>query len=286
MLVYKTYYNLTKPGIIYGNALTVAAGFLLASDGDIHIVLLAITLLGVSLVIASGCVFNNYLDREIDAVMTRTKKRAMVRGIIPVKNALLFGTVLGIIGLFLLARFANPLTCLLGVIGLIFYVIVYGIAKRRSVYGTLVGSVSGALPPVAGYTAVSGQLDMGALILFLILVCWQMAHFYAIAMYRRDEYKAAGIPVLSVKKGLKATRSQVLIYVIGFIITTTLLTLYGYTGYVYLIVILVLGFVWLYKGTFGIKTKDYKLWGRKMFMFSLIVLLSFSALISVGSLLP
>jgi len=286
MATVKEYYELTKPGIVYGNALTVLAGFLLASRGHISIWLLIATIVGVSLVIASACVFNNYIDRDIDKKMSRTKKRALVTGDISSQTALVYATVLGVVGFALLALYVNVLVVWLGLFAMVMYVAVYGFAKRRSVWGTVVGSVSGAIPPVAGYVAVVNTFDLGALLLFIILTLWQMPHFYAIAMYRRDEYAAAGIPVLAVKKGMKASRRQIMGYIIAFIAAALLLNILHYTGITYAVVMLALGIVWLVKGIKGLRAKDDIRWARGMFFFSLIVLTVFCLLLSVDAFLP
>jgi protoheme IX farnesyltransferase len=282
----KAYYALTKPGIIYGNLLTAAAGFLLASRHHVDLWLLLATLAGTSLVIASGCVFNNYIDRDIDKKMARTKKRALVLKTIPAPGALLFAAIIGTAGFLILQVYTNALVVAIGLLGFIDYVILYGYAKRRSVYGTLVGSISGATPVLAGYCAARGHFDGGAAIVFLILATWQMPHFYAIAMYRYEDYKAAGIPVLPVVKGMQAAKTQILAYIIVFIIANSLLTICGYTGYIYLVVMVLLGLVWLGKGLRSFKDNNDSLWGRKMFLFSLIVILSTSAMLSVGARLP
>jgi protoheme IX farnesyltransferase len=282
----KKYYKLTKPGIIRGNLITAGAGFLLASNGYISFELLIITLTGITLVLASGCVFNNYLDRNIDAKMERTKKRSVVTGEISVRNAIIFATVLGVAGLGLLGLFTNFITLILGVIGLFFYVVVYGYSKRKTVYGTLVGSISGSIPPVAGYTAVTSNLDLGALLLFLILTCWQMPHFYAIAIYRRSDYKSASIPVLSVIKGIDVTKRHIIFYQILFIVVVSLLYISGYVGYTYLLLMITVSLWWLKIGFKGLNTKDDIKWAHTVFGVSLIVLLVFSVLISFNSILP
>jgi len=280
-----TYYQLTKPGIIYGNALAAIGGFLLASKGHFDLLLFAAMLVGSSLVIASGCVFNNYLDREIDANMARTKKRALVSGRVSGASALVYASVLGLVGFTALAAYTNWLTVGIGVVGIVFYVIVYGFAKRHSVHGTLVGAISGATPPVAGYCAVTGHFDLGALLLFLILVFWQMPHFYAIAMYRAKDYAAAKIPVLPVVKGLQVTKVQMLVYVISFVFATALLTRFGYTGYSYLAAMTLVGVVWLKKCLQGFSAPNSDIWARSMFKFSLIALLVFCLMISIDNVL-
>ena len=214
------------------------------------------------------------------------KKRALVTGVIPVKNALIFGTLLGILGFLILFSYTNFLTGVIGVIGVVMYVVVYGYFKRRTVHGTLIGSISGAIPPVAGYTAVTNSVDTGAILLFLILVFWQMPHFYAIAVYRLEDYKKAGIPVLSVVKGISTTKKQILFYTAGFILASLLLSFFGYTGYTYAIVIGILGLWWLIMVIDGFKTENDIQWARKVFKFSLIVTLVFSALISLEVVLP
>ncbi len=283
---FKRYYYLTKPGIIQGNLITATAGFLLASPQNIDLPLLLATLLGTALIIASGCVFNNYMDRNIDQKMARTKKRALVIKTIPPRKAMIFASILGLVGLGVLARYVSWLVVAIGLIGFVAYVFVYGYAKRHSVHSTLVGTISGATPVVAGYCAASGQFDGAALILFAILLTWQMAHFYGIAMYRHDDYKAAGIPLLPVIKGMRITKAQTVVYIFGFVVATSLLTLYGHTGYSYLAVTLALGLVWLFRALSTFNQKDDRLWGRKTFLFSLIVLLVTSVMLSVGTRLP
>lgn len=200
---------LTKPGIILGNIITTLGGFALASRGQIDFVLLLYTLLGLGLIIASAGVFNSYIDRFADAKMERTKNRPLVRGEISNQKALLFGTFLGLVGVFVLALKTNPLTVFVALSGFSIYLILYAFMKYHSFYGTLVGSLAGAVPPVVGYCAVSNTFDAGAVLIFLMLVLWQMPHFYAIAIYRQEDYAAASIPVLPIVKGMEATKIQI-----------------------------------------------------------------------------
>lgn len=282
---FKTYYYLTKPGIIRGNVITATGGFLLASRGTFDLETFLGMLLGISLVIASACVVNNYIDRGIDAKMQRTKKRALVTGTVSVQNALIYAAVLGFLGLVCLS-FTNLLTISLAIIGYIFYVVIYGYAKRRSSFGTVVGSISGAIPIVVGYCSVTNAFDFGAILLFLIMVTWQMPHFYAISIYRRNDYKAASIPVLSITKGIQTTKVYILLYIIAFSLIAMALSLFRYTGYIYLLVMLGLSLYWLRLAMLGFSTKDNIKWAKKIFGFSLIVLLVFSLLISIEVWLP
>jgi len=276
------YYQLTKPGIIYGNLISAVAGFLLASRWHISLLHLGETLASIALIIASACVFNNIIDRDIDAKMPRTKKRAMVQKTIPIKNALIFGTILGILGFAFLLKFTNLITSTIGAIAYVDYIVFYAIGKRKSVYGTIIGSISGAMPIVAGYTSVTGRFDIAALLLFIILVVWQMPHFYAIATYRFDDYQNAGLPVLPVKEGVARAKIHIVVYIAIFIVATALLTVYKFTGLVYLAIVLVAGLSWLIYAVMGFYTLDTKRWARKMFFASLIVLLVFSVMISVN----
>ena len=175
--MFKLYYQLTKPGIVYGNAIAAVSGFFLAAKGHINLQLFIGMLTGVCFVIASSGVFNNYIDRGIDRKMERTKKRALAAGLISVKSALIYGLALGIAGFAILSFFTNLLTVALGLIGVFFYLVMYGIWKRKSIHGTIIGSISGSIPLVAGYCTVTNRFDIGAGILFLILAIWQMPHF-------------------------------------------------------------------------------------------------------------
>lgn len=277
------YYKLTKPGIIYGNSIAAIAGFLLASKTNINPGLGLAMLVGISLIIASGCVVNNYIDRNIDSKMKRTKGRALVVGQIPARNAIIFAIILGIVGSLSLAIFTNWLTLGVALTGYFFYVVMYSIWKRRSVHGTVVGSISGAVPPVVGYVAVTNNFDLGALLLFLVLVFWQMPHFYSIALYRAKEYSAASLPVMSVVYGAHKTKLYIIGYVVTFIIVSLLLAPLGYANNLYLIVMTLLGFLWLRKGLGGFKTKDTEKWARGMFGLSLMVLMGFSIMIATNA---
>lgn len=282
----KPYYQLTKPGIIRGNLLTAAAGFLLAAGQSVNLVLLAALLAGTALIIASACVFNNYIDRGIDARMARTKDRALVSGAISGRNALIFASLLGLIGVYILAVFTNYLTLLIGLFGFVSYVVVYGYAKRKTWWGTLVGAVPGATPIIAGYVAVTGRLDLAAFLLFLILVTWQMAHFYAIATYRLKDYKQAAIPVLPAVKGVRNTQIQISLYALLFFIATIGLYVFGYTGYVYLVIMTVVSLAWLRLAILGCRATDVTKWAKGVFLFSLVVIAVFSLLLGLEAWLP
>ncbi|AKH65733.1 MULTISPECIES: heme o synthase [Photorhabdus] len=278
----KQYLQVTKPGIIFGNLISVIGGFLLASKGVIDYPLFISTLLGVSLVVASGCVFNNYIDRDIDRIMERTKNRVLVKGLIDPKISLIYALILGIAGMVLLYVAANALAMQLAIIGFVVYVGVYSLyMKRKSVYGTLIGSLSGAAPPVIGYCAVTGQFDTGALILLLIFSLWQMPHSYAIAIFRFKDYQAANIPVLPVIKGISVAKNHIILYILAFMIATLMLAISGYAGYKYLIVAVAVSIWWLGMALSGYKTANDRVWARKLFVFSIVAITSLSVMMSV-----
>jgi protoheme IX farnesyltransferase len=269
----KAYCLLTKPGIIFGNVVTTAGGMALAARGHLPFYLLLQILLGISLVIGSACIFNNYIDRYADQRMRRTKNRGFAKGSVTAGPALILAVLLGLLGIFLLAFYANLLAAGIALFGFFVYVILYSWSKYHSIHGTLIGSVAGAVPPVVGYCALSGRLDIGALILFAIVALWQMPHFFAIAIYRLEDYAAASIPVLPLKKGILTTKVHMLLYILAFLIASLLPAAFHYVGYPYLIIALILGLSWLRICIQGFKCEDDAAWARKMFFFSLVVII-------------
>ena len=280
----KEYYRLAKPGIVYGNLLTTVAAYLYACRWDIAPTVFLAMIFGLGLVIGSACVFNNFLDRDIDLKMKRTKSRAIATGVISTERGLVYGTLLGLAGFALLLLFVSVLSSFIALVGFVVYVFAYTLLKRTTPWATEVGSISGAVPIVVGYTAVTNQFDATALMLFVILMLWQMPHFYAIAMSHADEYAAAGIPVLPLKKGTRETKRRMLLFIVLFAIAVFALTLFGYAGYSYLVVVEVAALVWFWRGTRGIVEDES--WPRKLFFMSLIVLVVFSVMLSLAQLLP
>jgi protoheme IX farnesyltransferase len=258
----------------------------LASRGTINIGLLAAMLVGLGLVVGGGAVFNNYVDRDIDAKMQRTKGRAIVTGAVSPRAALIYGSVLAFLGFAILCLHTNLLASGVALVGIVSYTLLYTPLKRRTAASPLVGSIAGAVPPLVGFCAVSGVLNTEALILFLIFFFWQMPHFYGIAIYKRDDYAAAGVPVLPITKGIRAAKIRLVLYIAGFIVAASLLTLFGFTGQVYLAVMLIVGCVWLWLGIQGFQAgTDDTAWARKMFLFSIAVITVFSLIIAFNSLL-
>jgi protoheme IX farnesyltransferase len=270
--------------MVYGNLLTTVASFLFAVRWHVEVPLFVATLVGLGLVIASACVCNNILDRKIDAQMERTKKRALVKGAISLRSARVFAVLLGLVGFGVLFVFVNILSGVAAAIGFIFYVVLYTSIKRYSYLGALVGSVSGAMPIVVGYTAATGRFDLVTTLLFIVMACWQMAHFYAISLYRADEYKAAGVPVFAVRHGAHKTRKQVIGFIVATIVAMAVLWVFSELGSVYIFTMLGLTFWWLYKAV-TLRPVD-AVWGRVLFKASLKVLMGFSFMLILSPLLP
>lgn len=283
----RSYIQLIKPGITVSNVISATAGFFLASSvAGFSLTVMIGVLAGVALIIASACVINNMIDRKRDIKMKRTKGREIPAGNISLLAASVFSFVLGISGFGLLIVWTNTLTVILGVIAYIWYIVIYGLAKRLTPLSTIIGGVCGALPPVAGYTALTNQLDVTAWILFALLMIWQLAHFYAIAIFRKDDYANADLPIWSVRYGTKSTKAQIFFWVVIFALITPLLTLFGATGYIYLVIMVSLSVYWVYVGVINYRKLDDIKWSKKMFGVSLIVLLAMCAAIAVGGYLP
>ncbi|MDW6004990.1 heme o synthase [Vibrio mangrovi] len=277
----KGYLSITKPGIIVGNLISTAAGFFLAAKAEsVTSMLLLYTLAGVALVIASGCVINNIFDRDIDSKMARTSQRLLVRGEINVDHAFIYALILLLSGTALLYQKTNPLAAVVVLLGYVFYVFFYTMwYKRTSVYGTLVGSISGAVPPLAGYLAVTNYVSLEGVLLFCLFCLWQMPHSYAIAMFRMQDYRQAGIPVLPVVSGIDKARKHMMAYVIAFNAVALGLYLVGNTGYEYLVVASAVCFMWTRVTFRRMTTDNFEAWSKAVFKHSLIVVMSFSAVL-------
>ncbi len=268
------YFSLVKPGILMGNSITLLGGFFLAMHGlQFEVMPLLWAWLGMSMVIASGCILNNFIDRDIDALMERTKKRPSVQGTVSLSVALWLAMMLVCCGMGILWYGANPLSSYLSGLGWFTYVVLYSLwLKRSSVWGTAIGGVAGAIPPVVGYVALVARLDYPAVLLFCVLFLWQIPHSYAIALYREQDYRVARIPVLSLVCGHGVTRWCMLILTMGFCIAIVLPYCFGWLGVAYGIVSSFIGVLWLICAVRGFWLDDVGLWGRQMFLCSLLAI--------------
>ncbi|EKO3851955.1 protoheme IX farnesyltransferase [Vibrio harveyi] len=279
----KSYLSITKPGIIFGNLISVAAGFFLAAKSEpANFLLLLTTLVGVGLVIASGCVVNNIFDRDIDQKMKRTQNRELVMGNINIDAAFVYALVLLLNGTALLFQLVNPLSAVVVLLGYVFYVFFYTMwYKRNSVYGTLVGSISGAVPPLVGYLAVTNYISLEAILLFIMFCLWQMPHSYAIAMFRMQDYRDAGIPVLPVKEGITKAHQHMKAYVVAFGVVAIGLFMLGEAGYEYLAVSAAVCFMWTRVTFQKVNYNNYIQWSKAVFKVSLLVVMSISGVLGL-----
>lgn len=269
--VWKDFTALIKIGIVNSNLITTFTGLWLALHftgqsflNNLDIVFF--TIAGSSLIIAGSCAINNYVDRDIDHLMERTKERPTVTGKILPSKVLILG--ISLIGLGTLSLLFTTITAtVIGLLGVFSYVFLYTLwSKRQLVSNTVIGSISGAVPPLIGWAAVDGNLDVMAWSLFVLMFVWQPPHFYALAMRRAKEYEAAGIPMLPVVKGFKTTKLHIVLWVAALLPIPFFLSKLGIP---FLILATVLNLGWLALGIYGYKIKDDIKWAKLMFVYSL-----------------
>jgi protoheme IX farnesyltransferase len=242
----RDYLDLTKPRITLLVLITAFAGMWLAARGLPSPELIITTLAGIGLAASSSSTLNNYVDRELDQRMARTRHRALPAGRLRPEQALVWGIALGIASFALLATAVNWLTAFLALGTILFYVGIYTIwLKRMTPLCTAVGGTAGALPPLIGWTSVTGHFDLLPLALFAILFLWQPPHFWALALMRVDEYRAAGFPMLPVVRGEAVTKRQMALYTIALVGVSLWPYFLGAVGLLYLDVAVPLGIGYL-----------------------------------------
>ncbi len=284
--VLSDYASLTKPGIVSLVLFTTLAGLWLASGGALPLGVALWTLLGTGLAAAAAASLNNYLDRELDRRMPRTRGRPLPAGRLRPVEALLWGLLLGLSAILALALRVNALSAALAVGALLAYVPFYTVLKRTTPWAILVGGVTGALPPMIGWAAVTGRLDPGAWVLFGILFLWQIPHFWALALYKREEYARAGLPLLPIVAGEDPTWRQVVLHTGALIPVSLLLYPLGLVGGPYPVVALLLGLGFLLLAVRGLRLPSgpaRERLARSVFLFSLVYLpaLSLAMFLSV-----
>jgi protoheme IX farnesyltransferase len=241
------YFELCKPKVVYLIVFTAVVGMFLAVPGWPPLNAMVAGTLGIALAASSAAAINHLLDQRIDAVMARTRDRPLPSGQLGVRQVLWFALILCVISMILLVVWVNPLTAVLTFFSLIGYAIIYTLwLKRATPQNIVIGGAAGAAPPLLGWTAVTGSIDPGALILFLIIYVWTPPHFWALAIHRRHDYAAVDIPMLPVTHGVQFTRWHILFYTILLIIVTLLPFLTGMSGLLYLsgVTVLNIGFLW------------------------------------------
>jgi len=243
----KDFLALSKPLIVGLLLITTYGGLVIGGKQWPSFSLTMWTLLGGALAAGGSSALNQYIDRELDKHMQRTAKRPMADGRLTDAEGLAFGLGLSLTSYYILASFVNPLAALLSLAGIIYYVILYSIwLKKATVQNIVIGGGAGAIPPLVGYAAATGNLDLTAWILFAIIFMWTPPHFWALAIVRMKDYEKAGVPMMPVVRGEVETRRQILVYTIELVIVTLLLPLLNLAGTVYLVSSVVLGGALLY----------------------------------------
>ncbi len=244
---WRDYIELCKPKVVALMLLTVVVGMYLATPGWVPLPTLIAALLGIGCCAGSAAAINHLVDKRIDAIMTRTRKRPIAVGRVSVKQALFFACSLAVSGMTILILFVNVLTAFLTFVTLIGYAGIYtGYLKRATSQNIVIGGLAGAAPPLLGWTAVTNQLDPQALLLVLIIFTWTPPHFWALAIYRLEEYKNAEIPMLPVTHGVAYTKLNVLFYTILLFVVSILPFVVGMSGWLYLLGAVLLGARFLY----------------------------------------
>ncbi len=281
----RDFINVAKPGIVFGNVFAAVGGFFIGSPESVNWSALTGLAVGTLMIIAGSCVINNYLDRDIDVRMSRTRKRPSVRGVIPVKIAMIYAGSLLALGLLMLLWLTNAPTALIGFGGALLYTLLYGYTKRHTPYATFIGAFPGATPPLAGYIAATGRFDLGALLVFSAMFAWQMPHFYAISLRRLEDYKAAGVPVMPAVKGLARTVWEMRFYGVAFIVLCFAISHYGYAGFMFGCGTILAGLYWLAAMFSPYWRTDTTAVAKKVFLRSLAVLFVFCSLMVLSHVL-
>jgi protoheme IX farnesyltransferase len=231
----RAYYQLTKPKVVALLVLTAWVGMMLATPAPPDLLLVVLASLGIALVSAAAAAFNHVLDQKIDAQMARTYMRPLPKGKLTTLQAVGFACALAISGFMILLLAVNTLTALLTLFGLFGYAVVYTLLlKRATPQNIVIGGVAGALPPVLGWTAITGSLSGEALLLMMIVFTWTPPHFWALAIHRCNDYAKANIPMLPVTHGIEFTKTAILLYTFLLFLVCLLPYLVGMTGVIYL----------------------------------------------------
>jgi protoheme IX farnesyltransferase len=284
--VAKSYYQLTKPRIILLLLITTTAGMWLGAKGEVDPVLLLVTLTGGALASGAANTINCLYDSDIDYIMERTRWRPIPSGRVKPRHALLFAAALTLISFTLLTLFANLLAALLAMSGIVFYVAVYTHwLKRHSVQNIVIGGAAGAIPPLVGWAAVTGDLSWAAWLLFIIIFLWTPPHFWALAIMIRDEYKEVGVPMLPVIEGDELTAKQIWVYSL-LLIPTTLLLVYPLqaSGLIYAGLAIGLGGIFLQKAWQLLQTPEDREVARSLFKYSIYYMMLLCVAIVIDSL--
>lgn len=244
--ILRDYLALTKPGIVLWLMITALCAMTVAARGVPPLISSGATLLGLALSAGGAHAVNMWYDRDIDQVMERTKNRPVATGRIPSTNALIFGIVAGIVSFVWLVAMVNLVTALTCLSGYLFYVFVYTMwLKRRSPQNIVIGGAAGAVPPLVGWAAITGHLAVTPWLMFLIIFLWTPPHFWALALYKQEDYRRAKIPMMPIVRGARVTTVQTMVYTIFAVIASVALYLVAHLNWGYLVVAVIVGAIFL-----------------------------------------
>lgn len=280
------YIQLTKPGIIKLLVFTTTCTMIVAQRGMPDPWLILWTALGTAMVCGSANTVNMIWDQDIDSVMNRTAHRPLVTGELTQRQAMIWCATIGFGGVLILNYLANPLAALMGIAGHAFYAVIYTmILKRRTPQNIVIGGAAGAFPPLIGWAAVTGSLEITAWLIFFVIFLWTPPHFWALALYKDVEYEKANVPMMPVVRGHTITKMQMLIYTFLLLVCTTWLAIEGSMGIIYLLSSLLLGAGFAYYCVrCAYDTSKSDVWPKKTFFYSIVYLALFFAAMSVDSL--
>ena len=247
MTLLKSYYQLCKPNVVYMMLICAFVGMLLAEETVRSFGYLFVALSGIALCSASAAAINQVIDRNTDASMTRTDQRPLPKGELSAIHASVFAFVIGVTGALILYFYVNTLTMILTIASLIGYAFIYTIyLKRATPQNIVIGGLAGAAPPLLGWSSITNTIDPYALLLVLIIFVWTPPHFWALAIYRKDEYAKESIPMLPVTHGIVFTKLQIVLYTIILFIVSLLPYVVLMSGLIYLYSALILSSIFLY----------------------------------------
>lgn len=272
---WRDYLTLCKPRVVLLMLLTAISGMYLATQDEFPVALCTIAVVGIALVSGSAATFNHIIDHRIDALMDRTKKRPLPTHKIPIKSAVVFGIILASLGSIILYLFVNTLTAVLTLLSAIGYAVFYTLyLKRATPQNIVIGGLSGAMPPLLGWTSVTGQLDAQGWLLVLIIFTWTPPHFWALSLYRLEEYKKVAIPMLPVTHGIFYTKLHILFYSALTLASSLLPYAIGMSGRLYFVSALLLGaglLIYAFKLQFAHSDSEAEI-ALKTFKYSLVYL--------------
>jgi len=283
---WRDYLELCKPKVVALIVFTAVVGMLLAVPGLPPLDAVIFGTLGIGLASGSAAAINHVVDQKIDAIMGRTHNRPIPQGAMKSRDALIFALAIGAISMAILIMWVNVLTAALTFFSLIGYAVIYTMyLKRATPQNIVIGGAAGAAPPLLGWTAVTGSVDPGALLLFLIIFTWTPPHFWALAIHRADDYKKVGMPMLPVTHGKDYTRLQILLYTVLLFVVTLLPFSYGMSGWLYLVGAVALNLMFMVYVVRLYRDDNEKL-PMKTFGFSIVYLMILFALLLVDHYVP